>query len=64
MICLHRNVWLSWDKLPEWVQDKIKKSEDYKVLIKNNPQTEEDFEDESLPFEVRYEHFRTYPVSG
>lgn len=38
------------DKLPEWVQDKIKKSEDYKALIKNNPQTEEDFEDESLPF--------------
>ena len=38
------------DKLPEWVQDKIKKSEDYKALIKNNPQAEEEFEDESLPF--------------
>ena len=38
------------DRLPEWVRDKIKKSEDYKNLIKDNPQAEEDFEDESFPF--------------
>ena len=64
MIRSHRNVWLSCGQASGMGTDKIKKSEDYKVLIKNNPQTEEDFEDESLPFEVRYEHFRIYPVSG
>lgn len=38
------------DKIPKWIQDKIKKSADYKALISDNPQAEEDFENEPLPF--------------
>lgn len=38
------------DKLPDWVKDKVKRSEDYNILIKSNPQSEDGLEDESLPF--------------
>lgn len=38
------------DRLPNWVQDKIKKSEDYKILIRSDSQSEDESEDDSLPF--------------